>query len=322
MLLLRLLTPIRPAADPVLGGLYLLLPLAFLLAWPACGGDGSSFSGEPTGRIVFISTRDGNEEIYVMNADGSGQTNLSNHERRDSEASWSPDGTLIAFKSSRGGPPNIFVMKPDGTDVTQITDTLAVDGGPHWSPDGSRIAFYSFRGQARGLLWVMNADGSEPLPLLESVTPGFPDTTCAGGFPYGWLDSDRVLYRGSQGGIHALQICSVKLDGSEVTAILSEEDVLNDHPALSPDGSKIAFTSSRDDLSQIHLMDADGSDVTAVIDSEARDGQPVWSPDGQWIAFVSDQDGDLDIYIVRPDGTDLRQLTLNDGNDGWPSWGP
>ncbi len=351
-----LLSVPRPATAKWLALACSLLVVGLTAA--ACGNEDEVFTGEPTGTIAFVTNRDGNDEIYAMNGDGSEQVNIANNESEDSEPWWSPDGSRLAFKSFRTGPVNIFAMSPDGSDVQQLTDNTAVEGGIRWSPDGSRIAFYSFRRQRDGLMWVMGADGSDPQPVLEGLTPS-PETACAGGFPGGWFpDGQRILYRGSEGGIGALQICSVEPDGSDIKIIFSESGVMSFFPSMSPDGSKIAFTSDRDGNPEIYVMNVDGGGLQRLTEVKGRnedgsltdpgpgdcqddvdnDGDtladgldpdcrvlneyPTWSPDGQWIAFHSDRDGDLDIYIVRPNGSDLRQLTDNDDNDSQPSWSP
>ena len=294
------------------------------LAAAACDGEEKEvFTGEPSGTIAFVTNRDGNDEIYVMNGDGSEQLNISNNEAADSEPWWSPDSSRLAFSSSRTGPANLFVMNADGSDVQQLTENPAMEGGARWSPDGSRIAFYSFRRQSAGLMWVMDAAGSEPEPVLEDLMPAFPETACAGGFPGGWFpDGEHILYRGSQGGIKALQICSVATDGSDVRIILSEDGVRNYYPSLSPDGQKIAFTKDLGGNGEIYVMNVDGGGLRRLTDDPRLDEYPTWSPDSQWIAFHSERDGDSEIYIVRPDGSDLRQLTSNDDRDMQPSWSP
>ena len=114
-------------------------------------------------RIVFSSNRDGNSEIYVMNADGSGQTRLTISPGDDTEPNWSPDRRRIVFSSNRDGNWEIYVMNADGTEQTRLTDNPAADKGPSWSPDGGRIAFMSWRdGLDAGIeIYVMNADGTE-----------------------------------------------------------------------------------------------------------------------------------------------------------------
>ncbi|MEE8575969.1 MAG: DPP IV N-terminal domain-containing protein, partial [candidate division Zixibacteria bacterium] len=77
---------------------------------------------------------DGNYEIYVMNADGTEQTRLTNNTSSDGSPSWSPDGGKIAFASRRDGNWEIYVMNADGTEQTRLTNNNSSDGGPSWSP--------------------------------------------------------------------------------------------------------------------------------------------------------------------------------------------
>ena len=83
-------------------------------------------SWSPDGsKIAFTSTRDGNEQIYVMDADGSSQTNISNNSENEDFPSWSPDGSKIAFRSGRDGTTNIYVMDSDGSNQTRLNSNSA-----------------------------------------------------------------------------------------------------------------------------------------------------------------------------------------------------
>jgi Tol biopolymer transport system component len=96
----------------------------------------------------------------------------------------------------------------------------------------------------------------------------------------------------------------------------------DDHPAFSPDGTKIAFMSDRDGNEEIYVMGSDGSSITRLTNSPQRDTEPVWSPDGTKIAFVSYRDGgQADVYVMNSNGTDPVNITLVPGPDTDPSWG-
>ena len=184
-------------------------------------GAGTSTPGSwsPDGReIVFHTNRDGNFEIYKMNADGSNQVNLTNNAtpgaNSDQFPAWSPDGSKIAFRSNRGGNQDIYVMSPDGSGVTNLTaGSPAEESYAAWSPDGSQIAFHSDRdafGIGRLLnrnleIYRMHADGSNVTRLTFNdfsaggggVIGGTPpaDLTGYDVFPAWSPQGDRVVFQ-------------------------------------------------------------------------------------------------------------------------------
>jgi TolB protein len=300
-----------------------LIPLLALAAG-ACGDDNSDprvYSTDPAGLIAFASTLTDNEEIYVaqIGADGlpGDWTNISQNERADREPAISNDGQRIAYSSQTESGFNIVVGPLEGGEKLLLTDDPPLDGGPRWSPDDSLIAFYSFRDQQNQLLWVVGVDGGEPTFVLGERDPG---GDCVGGFPGGWLDSEHILYRGSNGTIDALQTCSIAVDGSGLSVISSKDSVLDYYPALSPDGERIAFTKIEDNNAEVYMMDVDGSNVRRLTDDAATDEYPVWSPDGEWLAFHSNRAGNFDLYIMRPNGSDVRQLTFEESDEMSPAW--
>ena len=124
-------------------------------------------------RIAFSSNGDGDPEIYVINAQGSGTAQLTNDGATDVHPAWSPDGARIAFASTRDGNGEIYVINADGSDVERLTSSGDTDVHPAWSPDGTRIAFMSYR-DGNWEIVVMNADGSD----VERLTNDSGDNFC------------------------------------------------------------------------------------------------------------------------------------------------
>ena len=119
-------------------------------------------------KIAFLSTRDGNPEIYVMEADGSEQQRLTDTEAPEYDVSWSPNGKRLLLVSERDGNPEIYVMDPNEPSKTErLTTNTAKDEQPVWSPDGKQIAFVSYLdGDAE--IVVMGADGDNQVRLTNN----------------------------------------------------------------------------------------------------------------------------------------------------------
>ena len=267
-------------------------------------------------RIAFSNDRDGNWDIYGMNADGSGVTRLTEHPGDDWGPDWSPDGQLIAFSSYRDGESDIFVMNADGSGVTQLTNNPGFDGEPAWSASGEQIAFSSTRDGGPDI-FVMNADGSGVTQLTNH--PGY-DVEPA------WSPDGRLIAFASERDenvdtVEAGDIYVMNSDGSGVRR-LTDNPLWDGSPAWSPGGQQIAFSSSRDGDWNIYVMNADGSDVRQLTDNPGRDGSPAWSPGGRQIAFYSNRDGDSNIFVMNADGSGVRRLTDNPGRDIDLDWSP
>jgi len=264
-------------------------------------------------RIAFMSNRDGPLEIYVMNADGSGQTNLTNNAAHDFAPAWSPDGSKIAF-SSGVSIWEVFVMNADGTGRTNLSNNAAaIDSGPVWSPDGSKIAFNSDR-YGNFDIYVMNADGT-----------GQTRFTIIGAENYvgSWSpDGSKIAFASTAWSIDGnLEIYVKNADGTGQHRLTSNA-ADDSGPVWSPDGSQIAFNSDRDGNDNIYVMNANGTGQTRLTSNGARDYAPAWSPDGSKIAFTSDRDGNLEIYVMNANGTGQTNLTNNPAWDDYPDWSP
>ncbi len=203
-----------------------LLSCTFLLLISSCGGDSGTDPTQPgvSGtKVAFVSERDGNLEIYVMNADGSNQTRLTNNPADDWKPSWSPDGSKIIFMSARDGKREIYVMNSDGSNPVNLTNNTEDDWVPIWSPDGTKIAFASEHvGNLK--IYVMNADGTNPIRLTDNpANHGF--------FPSWSPDGTRIAFTSSRDGNDEIYVMNA--DGSNQTR-LTNSPVFDFEPSWSP----------------------------------------------------------------------------------------
>jgi Tol biopolymer transport system component len=242
------------------------------------------------GRLAFISERDGNDEIYSVNLDGSDLRNLSSYALTDEIAVWSPDGTKIAFSRDVGNADyKIWVMNADGTDQHQISPEDSRDTDPTWSPDGTRIAFASTEGTPD--VWVMDADGTNRMNLTNAVDWDLD--------PAWSPDGTQIAFRSERDG--NAEIYVMNADGSDQTRLTFTPNGFDFNPKWSADGSRIYWDA---DGPFIHSIRPDGTDEETITTTPGSAGHPAPSPDGELIAFA----GDDGLYTMKPDGTDINKV--------------
>lgn len=271
----------------------------------------------PDPPIVFVSLRDGIEDIYVVDADGSNARRVTvtepveGEERGSWVPAWSPDYSRIVFASNRddGGSANLYVVDADGSNLRRLTDHPGFDYTPDWSPDGKTIAFLSDRDGFREL-YAMDADGSNVrrLTFQEEASGRIccPD----------WSPDGRKLAFGSfRAPTMMTQV--LDLETGEATVLSNWAG----QPRWSPDGEWIAYWGPG---RQVHVMRPDGSDARQVTAVDGMANYAVWSPDGTRLVFNRmPGEGDFDgteLYIINVDGSGLSQLTHNDALDGHANW--
>ena len=274
------------------------------------------------GVIVFYSNRDGNPEIYTINADGSSVTRLTNDPGFDDSPAISPDGEQVIFLTARHDPdpkfPNlkyeIYGMDIDGKNLLRLTNTEAGEDHPAWSPTGNRILFDAdYDGDGFYEIYTMAPDGTD----LTRLTSGESNDQFADWSP----DGDRIAFASDRNGNWDIYVMDV--DGTHVQP-LTESPNWELFPAWSPDGTQIAFNGLRPNSrnTDVYVMNKDGSDVRQLTNTPGFDENPAWSPDGQQIAFQTNRDGNFEIYVMAKDGSNQHLLAAHPADALWPSWGP
>jgi TolB protein len=279
------------------GAIHAASPGAYDDMWPSWSPDGQS--------IVFVSTRDGDPEVYVMDRDGAGARRLTTSPGRDAHPAWSPDGSTIAFQSPRqDGHTRIFVMKADGTGQRAITSNIGFCGVPAWSPDGRRLAFQCTEDLARvhaGAPWKLYVVDLAGGPMQPLTTGEGNDQV-----PHWSPDGAQILFYSDRSGID--QLYTVAAAGGAPKPITSA-GFPSRAASWWPDGRSMLLQTEREAIpSDIYRLDTTSGVLTRLTRSRPQHGAAFASPDGRTIAFQARAGSRWRVWLMNADGTDARQL--------------
>ena len=268
-----------------------------------------SSAQESKSKIVYTRRGEDGSEIWIMNADGSGNRRLG----PGSSPCWSPDGSKIAFTMTVDGNTDIYYMDSvDGGNVTRLTTDPANDRGPTWSPDGSMIAFNSNR-SGSDQIWRSNVEEGAwgyNLTQLTQNTPHNRVNNFIAWSPNGlWIafeaDRDRddpEIYLANA------------VDGTNQQR-LTYTRALDEVPAWSPDSKQIIFSSDmhgepQSGVYDIYIMDVDGSNQKRLTVTPRQASLPSMSADGKHIVYTYSpaEEEPTHIWIMNADGSDQKVL--------------
>ncbi|MCP4108959.1 MAG: hypothetical protein GY749_26080 [Desulfobacteraceae bacterium] len=251
------------------------------------GGYSPSWSYDGT-KIVFMSERSGNKDIWVTDADNFAEADenavrqLTTNETDDHHPAWSPNDNQIAFVSDRDSFDHIYLINADGTGLTQLTTGDTDDSHPTWSPDGTQIAF-----SRNGDIWTINADGTNEKQLTDAIE------YCLD--PVWSPDGTQIAFTRT---LYVDEVAVIDADGTNQTVLTdSNFDML---PAWTRQTGQVIFVTERDEKTRaIQIVSSSGTNEGSFIDNENEwwDSEPEQSPMNDNIAFQSTRNGTWNIWV-------------------------
>jgi len=290
-------------------------------------------SSEPNLPVAFASKRDGAEfNTFTMDASGNNQTAIATNAKEtvpfSMKRSWEPKNIRIFGDSKRFNDKRQLVsMRPDGSDVQRVHTSGANDYNPMVSPDGTKIVFASDRDGNVELYLLNIGSTAEPTRLTDTKGCSVQHATWlpdGSGLVYesNCQDGNFEIYRANlnyaQDKLNELAVARLVSPVANEATRLTSNNTDDRSPRVSPDGSLIVFSASRDGNAEIYTMGIDGSRQTRITSSTGADDAPTWSPDGSKLLFHSSRDGDLELFVMNRDGSGQVQLTNNAKDDAFP----
>jgi TolB protein len=276
---------------------------------------------QPAGNLTFMSTRDGNFEIYSMDAKGENLRNWSCNKATDYAFSYTPDKKIVYY-TDRDGNDEVYIMEADGKKTRNLTNNPAGDRIPFASPDGTKILFISDRDDKNGEIYVMDIDGKN----IKRITNNGYFEDAASWSPDGkkilFSRELRDLKDTSRNSVTNGEVFIMDAGGTNEMQ-LTNRPGYDGGPQISPDGKRIAFYGkSEKNKYDIFLIDIDGKNLINLTSDDAEDYSPSWSPDGKWIACTRRDSKNYDIWVIHIETGIKTRLTTNLKRDESPIWWP
>ncbi len=250
---------------------------------------------------------------------------------------FSPDGTQIAFSSFRTDNSEIYLMNLDGQIKSRVTYTTDYnDNSPAFLNNPNYIYYSSEPKSSREVKVVIQSSGSTPIytgfnltHIHSKITQPVLPISFGARAPRSSQTGNQIVYETNTDG--NLEIYLMDLSGVDLSQInpadipktrITNNDIDDGSPVFYPNGRRIVFVSSRNDVHQLYAIDINGKNEKCIYPSPYDSYNPSVSPDGKTIAFVSARDGDWEIYLIESNGKNERQITSGIGRSIQPAFSP
>lgn len=220
---------------------------------------------------------------------------------------------IVATFDNGSGPKEVATMNWDGSGFEQITSHKSITLSPSWSPDGKKIAYstyISISGKAgkRAALYVLDLTTNKR--VLTAYRPGMNSGAV-------FSKDGKFIYLSMTMGSGSADIYKINLKGEIVKRLTKgPAGAINVEPSLSPDGSKIVFSSERGGNPALYTMNEDGTNIKRLTFNGRFNSSPTWSPDGKRIAFAAMAEKNFDVFVMNADGSNIVRVTSAKRADG------
>jgi TolB protein len=260
-------------------------------------------------RLAFISTTEGNKEIFISEFDGNNFRRLTRHHSITLTPRWSPRGNEIAYTSYKDGTPALYLLQLPGLETRRISSRPGINITPAWHPDGESLAV-ALNHKGNSQILHLNRSGTDIQKLTQSwgidVSPAWSP------------DGRQMAFVSNRSGSPQIYILNI---GTREVRRLTFQGNYNVGPVWSPKGNLIAYAGKMGHQFQIFTLSPSGGEPQRLT-SQGNNESPDFSPDGWMMAFSSNRHGKSAIYVMNVNGANQRRITFMSGEQSSPSWGP